>query len=632
MNVTHLGRQRTARSLSTTAAIIAVVLVLAFTSLSGRVSAAVRWEPVGASTVTSEAKRAKLAAQKKAVVVVGPSSSSTNTYLAKGEAIADAAEAKGMQVVRIFHPNATWARVVAEANGADLFVYLGHGNGWPSPYGSFQEDTKNGLGLNAPGGSTNAYATTYYGANKIIDKIRFSENAVVILNKLCYAEGNAEPGMALPTTDIARQRVDNFAAGFLASGARVVFALGWQPGENIVNSLFSTTPATMDGIFETRFGGNRDGSYAPYFGWIGWKPNLYFDSERTAGARVHLDPDPKEGFLRAVTGDLGMTNDQWLGVVDPNDTEAPVVSDLTGEQAANTIPAGENAIPVFTPNGDKLSDTITMRYSVSEGSFVTADVRKQDGTSVRRFTAWSAAGPGTTVWDGRNGNGKVVKDGKYDIIVTAKDRSGNESEPATTSIKLLTAMKAPKASPILFYAADGDALAPSTSLGVTLNKETTLTWRIQNASGDVVRRGMVDEVLPAGAAGWTWDGLDDSGAPVPDGVYSSIVTANTSEGTYSHKLVVRVMPFNLKAKMKVTAGQVQTITLLTAEPVSGWPRIEIKQPGKAVYKLYPVRYSTTKFKAKWTVKAGNPGPVKITVTTTDTGGGVQVKTYKATLS
>jgi flagellar hook assembly protein FlgD len=638
MHLTHAaGRHRTARSLASLAAVVAVIVILALTSLSTRVRAAVvPSDPSAAAGSTSDARSkakriALAAAEKKAVIVVGPVGSSTTEYIGKANKIADAATAKGMQVVKIYHPNATWARVVAEANGADFFVYLGHGNGWPSPYGTFQEDTKNGLGLNPPGGSTNAYDTRYYGANKIREQIQFAPNAIILLNKICYANGNAEPGMAIPTTDVARQRVDNFAAGFLDSGAAVVFALGWQPGENLVDSLFSGTPTTMDGFFQTKFGGNRDGSYAPYFGWIGWKPNLYFDSQRVAGARNHLDPDSREGFLRAVTGDLEMTNDEWLGVVDPDDTVPPVVSDVTADQAANTIPAGENSVPVFTPNGDKLSDTIALRYTISEGSFVTVDVRKEDGSSVRRFTGWAAAGNGSSVWDGRNDAGKFVKDGRYDVVVTAKDRSGNQSDPAGTAIKVLTAMRAPTASPILFHAADNDALAQSTTLAVTLNKQASMSWRIQNAAGDVVRRGMVDQVLPAGVASWAWDGLNDEGLPVKDGVYTSIVTASTAAGTYSHRTVVRVMPFNLKAKLKVTVGQTQTMTILTAEPVNGWPRIEVTQPGLSTYRLYPTRYTTQKFTARWTVKSGATGPVTITITTTDTGGGVQVKTYKATL-
>ena len=631
MSVTTVGRRRASRSLSSIAAVAAVIAMLALTSLSTPASAAMAFDASGRSAATSDARRtAAEVAPKRAVIVVGPVGSSTTKYIEKANAIAVAAASHGMEVVKIYTPNAIWSRVVAEANGADLFVYLGHGNGWPSPNPPFQEDTKDGLGLNPSLDSGNT-TTKYYGANFVREEIRFAPNAVVLLNKLCYAEGNSEPGMSIPTTDVARQRVDNFAAGFIASGARVVFALGWQPGEDVVNSLYADTPKTMDDIFMTRFGSNRDGSYKPYFGWIGWKPDLYFDSVRTPGARNHLDPDPNEGYLRAVTGDLEFTNSQWLGTVDSDDTEPPVLTDLTAAQAANTIPANDPAVPVFTANGDGLSDTITFKHTVSEAAFITVDVRKQDGTSVRKSTSWSKAGAGKSAWDGRNNSGRLVKDGKYDVIVTPKDAAGNVGEPRTTSIKLLTAIKAPTAAPILFDPTDGDLLAPITTLGVSLTKQASITWRVVNAGGDVVRRGMMDQLLPAGAASWDWDGLDDAGAPVARGIYTSIVTATTDAGTYSHRAVVRLMPFNLKADLTVTPGQSQKVTITTAEPVDGWPRIEVKQPGVAVYRLYPTRYSTTKFTASWKAKAGTTGAITVTITSTDTDGGVQVHTWKGTL-
>ena len=51
-------------------------------------------------------------------------------------------------------------------------------------------------------------------------------NAIILLNHLCYASGNSEPGHAAPTMSVAKQRVDNYAAGFLRSPARAVLADG----------------------------------------------------------------------------------------------------------------------------------------------------------------------------------------------------------------------------------------------------------------------------------------------------------------------------------------------------------------------------------------------------------------------
>ena len=78
------------------------------------------------------------AAGMKAVVIVGPASSSTWEYLAEGERIARQAEAQGMDVRRVFTPRATWKRVKQNIQGANLVVYLGHGNGWPSIYAPFR--------------------------------------------------------------------------------------------------------------------------------------------------------------------------------------------------------------------------------------------------------------------------------------------------------------------------------------------------------------------------------------------------------------------------------------------------------------------------------------------------------------
>ena len=76
-----------------------------------------------------------------------------------------------------------------------MFVYLGHGNGWPSIYPPFQTLTKDGLGLD-PSSGADGSKHVYYGEDYIRDNIRFAPNAVVLLYHLCYASGNTEPGLA----------------------------------------------------------------------------------------------------------------------------------------------------------------------------------------------------------------------------------------------------------------------------------------------------------------------------------------------------------------------------------------------------------------------------------------------------
>ena len=155
------------------------------------------------------------------VVVVGPVESQTASYIADGKALASPARSYGAAVTEIYSPNATWAKVRAAAKGADLLIYLGHGNGWPSPHAPYSATTKDGLGLNASAGHGNSN-NKYYGASYLVSSggFRLAANAVVILNHLCYSAGNSEPGDPLPSKSVAEQRIANYGETFYRSGPR----------------------------------------------------------------------------------------------------------------------------------------------------------------------------------------------------------------------------------------------------------------------------------------------------------------------------------------------------------------------------------------------------------------------------
>ena len=126
------------------------------------------------------------AATIKVVVVVGPAGSNTSNYIYNGKRYANVAREYGAKVIEIYSPNATWSRVRDALQGANLLIYLGHGNGWPSPYAPFRSSSKDGLGLNSSAGNGH-YNVKYYGEYYIDRYIQMDKNAVVILNRLCYA-------------------------------------------------------------------------------------------------------------------------------------------------------------------------------------------------------------------------------------------------------------------------------------------------------------------------------------------------------------------------------------------------------------------------------------------------------------
>jgi len=232
------------------------------------------------------------AAGMKVVVIVGPVGSSTANYIYNARRYASQARSYGATVVEIYSPNATWARVKAAAQGAKVLIYLGHGNGSPSPYGAFSQYTKDGFGLNSSAGHGNAN-TKYYGEYYIDTQIKLAANAVVILNRLCYASGNSEWGAANPTNDVARQRVDNFGTGFLRANARAVFAEGITNASYILYGLFRTN-RTIGSIFQSS--SNWRGAY-----------DFQFQSRRNPAYRAWMDPKSPGRYYRSVIGNLGLS-------------------------------------------------------------------------------------------------------------------------------------------------------------------------------------------------------------------------------------------------------------------------------------------------------------------------------------
>jgi len=277
----------------------ALVLAVIFLSLSGLFSA----PPAAAATGM------------KVVIVVGPTESGTAHNIADAQQLAAQARGYGATVTEIYSPNATWSRVRSAAQGANVFIYMGHGNGWPSPYKPFTSRTKDGLGLNATANAGNSN-TRHYGEWYLTRYIHLAPNAVVILRGLCYSAGNSEPGKAAPSVATGQQRIDNYAAGFLRTGAKAVFAEPYGGVGYILDAIFQSD-LTVREIFSTGGGGGWGDGWGDGWGWSSaWGASgggssgltsTTFPSARTGFATVISDRDASGRFRRSVVGNLDLT-------------------------------------------------------------------------------------------------------------------------------------------------------------------------------------------------------------------------------------------------------------------------------------------------------------------------------------
>jgi hypothetical protein len=203
------------------------------------------------STLTLTAAVSAAAAVPKVVIIVGPTGALTDNYRNTADSIAATAEAAGADVTKVYSPNATWANVRAAVNGANVIVYLGHGNGYPNPYSSGYEwtDRVNGWGLNRTpnGGDGDNWGSTmvycgekalrgtltasdgaaqwaYCGGSTNTDGISPAPGFVMIYNKACYTPGAGEGWDTKATEDVAKQRVASYSRAVLAIGASAYFA------------------------------------------------------------------------------------------------------------------------------------------------------------------------------------------------------------------------------------------------------------------------------------------------------------------------------------------------------------------------------------------------------------------------
>jgi flagellar hook assembly protein FlgD len=526
----------------------------------------------------------------KVVIVVGATHGTTPTY----RRYADAAYAEAIKytpnVVKVYSPNATWSRVRSAAVGASILIYFGHGNGWPSPY-TFDPNytTKDGMGLNFDtngDGRLSDYENRYYG-EPYVRTLDLAPNAIVLLHNLCYASGNSEPGHAQPTVGVARQRISNYAAGFLGSNAQAVLADGHRGPADYLRMLF-TTDQTIESMWRTAPGNNGHVSA--------------FTSTRTTGVRALMDPEgTSNGFYRSLVTDPTLTTAMVTNRVDTSRDPASLVvpgrasaavegvplfpdldtaaagavdgvptlavgtrltvvarstqaaadgvplyevrglddATLTGfmrapdltprDSAPPRIMAIDPTAPLVSPNGDGTSDRVTLDASLTEAAHWRFRVMDSAGSTLFETSGYGSR-PSAT-WDG-TGAGAPVPDGTYPFRIDATDAWTNTGA-RTGMIRVDTTAPSlgavsPADGTVRWFSPNGDGVKETVAMSGTTSETGSVLVHVRDAAGTVVRSFSV--AVAAGPLAVTWDGRANDGRFVPDGTYDIRLTPRDAAG------------------------------------------------------------------------------------------------------
>ncbi|MBM4407903.1 MAG: hypothetical protein FJ038_04720 [Chloroflexi bacterium] len=528
----------------------------------------------------------------KVAIIVGPVGGSTAGYKRDADAAAAEALKYTPNVVKVYTPNATWTAARAALQDASIVIYMGHGNGFPSPYTStMAPDRHNGLGLNPTAGGDDS-TTKYYGEQYLRNEVRLASNAVVILGHLCYASGSSEPGKPDPTLEQARQRIDNFASGFLAIGARAVISEAYgSASANYVAALFTTRQTVFDMWLTSSASQGNPTAFA---------------STRTPGATAYSDPDRSSGkFYRSIVGD-------------------PALMTTTTSQ---TTPV------TISPNGDRVNDTWTAKLLLGGAGTLDATVTAPDGAPVRRLLS-STNGPTATItWDGQTDAGIGAADGRYTVTVTGRDAAGNTGPTVAFSVVVYRAIGSVTTSATVFYPQDGDTLAGSTRLGFSLTQPATVTWQIVDAAGTPVLTTYDGVALLARSISLKWDGRDQAGNLVPAGTYDSVLTVTNGVLTDVVRTRLTASAFALTPSVStVVRGGSVTITAISAEPLKASPKLTYTRPGLAAQTVTMSKIKTGTYRL--TIRLSNnggAGTMAFKVTGIDTRGGTNASTLSLPL-
>jgi flagellar hook assembly protein FlgD len=539
-------------------------------------------------------------ANPKVVVIVGPVDGQTASYLQRGEAAYQEARKYSSNVVKVFTPCATWSKVKAAIQGASIVIYMGHGNGFPSPYRTSPWPySQNGFGLN---GACNAghSNTTYYGEHYIAGEVDLAPNAIVLLHNLCYASGNSESGKPAPTLTVAKQRADNYAAGFLKAGARAVIADAHSGPAYYLWALFSTHQ-TIEELWQA----------APNFhGHV-----IAYPSTRSAGYTARLDPDSSapSGFYRSLVTKAAVSTDDVTGApwaatdVDPawfvvpgaasvaidgaplhvsqaldgpstplalgtplrvdevagmtaGGVQVIAVHTLDGSQsgymAATDLTPRDSAGPTiwqidegtgaFSPNGDGSSDTLTLTARISEDADWRVTWTDGDGDVLRSDSGFGHDIAST--WSGLVGS-TPVPDGTYHWEIRASDEWGNPEgrrvgdamvDTVAPVIALAGGDLAAANPPVI--TPNGDSYGESVALSFDASEAGTLALTVRDASGSAVAGDTL--ILAGGAGSASWNGKTSAGTTVADGLYSMHLSPTDQAGNVGGSVTSNVVVYS----------------------------------------------------------------------------------------
>jgi flagellar hook assembly protein FlgD/outer membrane protein OmpA-like peptidoglycan-associated protein len=228
---------------------------------------------------------------------------------------------------------------------------------------------------------------------------------------------------------------------------------------------------------------------------------------------------------------------------------APIQLTLNTEETPVFLSLGSAA---FSPNGDGVQDTMSILPQLKvSGGIVSYSLEIKDSRNniIRSFQGSSL--PASFNWEGRNASGNLLPDGEYTAKITVSYSNGNIPEAVSRPFILDTALPEVEANAeYTVFSPNADGLKDRLVINQESSSEELWEAAILNQNGNAVRqffwKGSVETL--------NWDGKDESGNPVPDGVYSYTISTEDAAGNTATATVRNIQIDTRPTQVFVTAS------------------------------------------------------------------------------
>ncbi len=278
----------------------------------------------------------------------------------------------------------------------------------------------------------------------------------------------------------------------------------------------------------------------------------------SVGVTVNLRTDIKKDVKF-----LGITKNGWnTSTIAVSSGIAPLVNGIWAGGLGGTLTLGKRDTtppvividppPYISPNGDGTLDNLPVSLKITDQRYIEGYklVIENEQSQTVRTIGESYTGPASTgvknffdrifsvkrsievpdkiVWDGKNEQGTVVPDGTYHYFVEAWDDNGNLGKSKVETVVVDdTPPSVEVSAPYREFSPNGDGKKDILIIDQSGSSEDVWKGAFLNANGRAVRHVDWSTSRPTG---FTWDGKDDNGAALPDGVYAYRVTSTDRAG------------------------------------------------------------------------------------------------------